>query len=150
MSPRDATAGHSGTPLAKKLGYKPGHRALWLDTPPDYPDLLGQLPDNVAINFGPIAPPYDLVHLFVPSTYALKRLLPVARAATGPKGIIWVSWHKQASKIPTDVTEDTVRALAHGADLIDVKVCAVSDLWSGLKLTARKAARSGATRQFRG
>jgi len=141
MSPKDATAGYSGTPLVKKLGYKAGHRALWLDAPADYPVLLTPLPDNVTINFGPAAPPYDIVHLFVASDYALKRLLPTARAAIGPKGMIWVSWYKQSAKIPTDVTEDTIRALALTTDLVDVKVCAVSDIWSGLKLTVRKAAR---------
>ena len=135
------TAGYSGTPLAKKLGYKPGFHTLWLDEPPDYPAWLAPLPDNIVIDREPAKPPYDLIHLFVATAADLDRQLPVTRAAMTADGMIWVSWYKQAAKIPTDVTEDLIRARALKTDLVDVKVCAVSDIWSGLKLVIRKALR---------
>jgi hypothetical protein len=135
------SAGYSGTPLAKKLGYKPGHRALWLNAPADYPALLAPLAEGVTTDAEPSRPPYDLVHLFAADTATLERQLPVARAAMRADGMIWVSWYKQAAKIPTDVTEGAVRGLALKTDLVDVKVCAVSDIWSGLKLVVRKALR---------
>jgi hypothetical protein len=135
------TAGYSATPLAKKLGYKSGQRVLWLNAPADYPDLLAPMPDGVAVDTAPKSPPYDLVHLFIPSTAALDEMLPRARAALKPDGMIWVSWYKMAAKIPTDVTEGIIRNRALATDLVDVKVCAVSDIWSGLKLMVRKELR---------
>jgi hypothetical protein len=135
------SAGYSGTPLTKKLGYKSGQRALWLDAPGDYPDLLAPMPNGIAVDAAPKNPPYDLIHLFIPSVAALDTELPKARAALRPDGMIWVSWYKQAAKIPTDVTEGIIRNRALATDLVDVKVCAVSDVWSGLKLVVRKALR---------
>ena len=135
------SAGYSGTPLAKKLGYKSGQRALWLGAPADYPTLLTPMPDGVAIDTVPENPPYDLVHLFIPSVAALDDMLPKARAMLKSDGMIWVSWYKMAAKIPTDVTENIIRNRALATDLVDVKVCAVSDIWSGLKLMVRKELR---------
>lgn len=135
------SAGYSGTPLAKKLGYKPHARVLWLNAPPDYRDWLAPLPDGPAADSEPANPPYDLVHLFVRSLADLQALLPVARRAMKPDGMIWISWYKKAAKIPTDVAENDIRAQALATDLVDVKVCAVSELWSGLKLVVRKALR---------
>jgi hypothetical protein len=135
------TAGYSGTPLAKKLGYKPGHRALWLNAPADYPSLLAPMPADVAVDTAPGNPPYDLIHLFVPDIAALVAGLPKARSALKPDGMIWVSWYKQAAKLPTDMTEAVIRNRARAGDLVDVKVCAVSDIWSGLKLVVRKELR---------
>ena len=132
------TAGYSGTPLAKKLGYKPGCKALWLDVPADYPALLAE---DIAADMAPVNPPYDLVHLFAANVAAFEKALPIARAAMKPTGVIWVSWYKQAAKIPTDLTENLIRDRALAGDLVDVKVCAVSDIWSGLKLVVRKALR---------
>jgi len=83
----------------------------------------------------------DLVHPFAESLAALRRTLPKARQTTTPAGAIWVSWHKKASGIPTDRSEDGVRALALETDLVDIKVCAVTDIWSGLKLVIRKHLR---------
>jgi hypothetical protein len=135
------SAGYSGTPLVKKLGYKLGYRALWLDTPDDYSAWLGGLPDGVTTDRASSGTPYDLVHLFARTLAEFDRQLPQARAALKSEGMIWVSWYKQAAKIPTDVTENAIRARALAGDLVDVKVCAVSDIWSGLKLVIRKALR---------
>jgi hypothetical protein len=137
------SAGYSGTPLAKKLGYKSGFRALWLGAPENYPALLDPLPDDVTIDVAPHGAAYEIVHLFATSIAALDAALPQARAAMSPAGMIWVSWYKKATKIPTDLTEDVIRARALAGDLVDVKVCAVSDIWSGLKLVVRKELRQG-------
>jgi len=122
-------AGYSGTPLAQKLGIKPGNRVLAIDAPKDYP-------------FATVAKgPADIVHLFVKTLADLDKQLPRARKAMTIDGAIWVSWYKKAAKIPTDVTEDLIRKRALATDLVDVKVCAVDDKWSGLKLVVRKALR---------
>jgi hypothetical protein len=132
------SAGYSGTPLAKKLGYKPGCKALWLDAPADYPALLAE---DIVADTAPLNPPYDLVHLFAANVAAFEKALPVARAALKPDGMIWVSWYKQTAKIPTDLNENIIRARVLAGDMVDVKVCAVSDIWAGLKLVVRKALR---------
>ena len=134
-------AGYSGTPLAKKLGIKPGTKVLALNAPRDYRDLLSPLPDGVAIAAKPNKAGADIVHLFVTSVAEYERDLPKARAAMAIDGAIWVSWYKKSAKIPTDVTEDVIRHRALKTDLVDVKVCAVSDVWSGLKLVVRKHLR---------
>ena len=134
-------AGYLGTPLAKKLGIKPGTKVLALNAPRDYRDLLSPLPDGVAIAAKPNKAGADIVHLFVTSVAEYERDLPKARAAMAIDGAIWVSWYKKSAKIPTDVTEDIVRNRALKTDLVDVKVCAVSDVWSGLKLVVRKHLR---------
>ena len=133
--------GYSGTPLAKKLGIKPDAVVLAIDAPKDYAALVRPMPEGAAI-VGTAKPgSADIVHLFVPSLAALEKRLPLARKAMTKDGAIWVSWYKKAAKIETDVTEDAIRALALKTDLVDVKVCAVSELWSGLKLVVRKALR---------
>jgi hypothetical protein len=131
-------AGYSGKPLAQKLGIKPGLSILPIDAPQGYRDLLGvDMPFAVKPGNGDI----DFVHLFVTSLAALDKQLPRARKAMRPDGMLWVSWHKKAAGVPTDVTEDMIRARALKTDLVDVKVCAVSDVWSGLKLVVRKRLR---------
>ncbi len=122
-------AGYSGTPLAQKLGIKPGSRVLAIDAPKDYPFA------TVAKGSGRYRPP--LRHLARRSRQAIAAC---AQAMT-IDGAIWVSWYKKAAKIPTDVTEDVIRKRALATDLVDVKVCAVDDQWSGLKLVVRKALR---------
>ncbi|MGD0144851.1 MAG: DUF3052 domain-containing protein [Rhizomicrobium sp.] len=134
-------AGYSGTPLAKKLGIKPGTTLLAINAPKDYRALLAPLPDDVAISVKPNKAGADIVHLFVTSSAEFERDLPKARAAMTIDGALWVSWYKKAAKIPTDVTEDVIRNRALKTDLVDVKVCAVSDVWSGLKLVVRKHLR---------
>jgi hypothetical protein len=134
-------AGYSGTALAKKLGIKPGSVVLTLGAPRDYRDWLAPVPENVSFVARPAKSGCDVVHLFVASLDELARNLPGARSAMNPDGALWVSWYKKAAKIPTDVTEDEIRRRALATDLVDVKVCAVSDLWSGLKLVVRKHLR---------
>jgi hypothetical protein len=122
-------AGYSGTPLAKKLGIKDGSRVLAIGAPKDYA-------------FATVTKaPADIVHLFVTSLAELDKQLPLARKAMTVDGALWVSWYKKAAKIPTDVTEDRIRDRALATDLVDVKVCAVDERWSGLKLVVRKALR---------
>lgn len=134
-------AGYSGTPLAQKLGIKPGSTVLALNAPKDYAALLAPLPDGVAIVAKPNKSGANIVHLFVVSSAEFERDLPNARAAMTTDGAMWVSWYKKAAKIKTDVTEDVIRNRALKTDLVDVKVCAVSDVWSGLKLVVRKHLR---------
>ena len=134
-------AGYSGTLLANKLGIKPGTVVFTLNAPKDYAQLIAPLPAGASIKATPSKDGAALVHLFVTSEAELKKLLPAARKAMAIDGAIWVSWYKKSAKIPTDVTEDTIRNLALKGDLVDVKVCAVSDIWSGLKLVVRKALR---------
>ena len=135
------SAGYSGTPLAKKLGIKPASVVFTIAAPRDYRDWLKPLPDDVAFVTKPPKAGCDVVHLFAASLADLKRELPNARKAMKPDGALWVSWYKKAAKIPTDVTEDDVRRLGLTTDLVDVKICAVSDIWSGLKFVVRKHLR---------
>ena len=136
-----ATAGHSGTPLWKKLGVKPGNAILAIDAPDDYRALLSPMPKGASIVTKAKPGEAALVHLFVTSLAELEKKLPAARRTMTPDGALWVSWYKKSAKIPTDVTEDEIRARALKTDLVDVKVCAVSDIWSGLKLVVRKHLR---------
>jgi len=134
-------AGYSGTPLAKKFGIKPDAVVLAIAAPKDYAALVKPMPAGAAI-VGKAKPgSADIVHLFVVSLAALDKELPKAREAMTTDGAIWVSWYKKAAKIETDVTEDAIRARALKTDLVDVKVCAVTDIWSGLKLVVRKHLR---------
>jgi hypothetical protein len=135
-----ATPGYSGTPLAKKLGIGQGSRLHLIDAPADYPALFDSFPPEVQIDAQPGAAT-DIVHLFVTRRADLARHLARLRRTLGPSAMVWVSWPKQASKVPTDVTEDTIRELALPLGYVDVKVCAVSVVWSGLKLVVRKALR---------
>jgi hypothetical protein len=134
-------AGYSSTPLAKKLGLKPGHRLFVIGAPEDYEKLLAPLPADVSISSKPPKDGADIVHLFAPSLAAFEAGLPRARKAMKTDGAVWVSWYKKSSGIETDLTEDIIRARMLAGDLVDVKVCAVSDAWSGLKAVVRKALR---------
>ena len=134
-------AGYSDTPLVKKLGIKPGTRVLAIRAPVDYARFLGPLPEDASIVSRPPKGGAPIVHLFVRSQAELTRELPRARRAMTQDGALWVSWYKQSAKIPTDVTEGEIRHRALKTDLVDVKVCAVTESWSGLKLVVRKALR---------
>lgn len=135
-----AQAGYSGTPLARKLGYRAGCVAVALDAPPAYLEWLHPLPEGV--EFRPAAEAgTDLVHLFCTEQSALDRRLGALRRTLGPSASIWVSWPKKAAKLPTDITEDSIRRAALALGLVDIKVCAVTEVWSGLKLVVRKALR---------
>ena len=133
-------AGYSGTPLAKKLGIKEGSSVVVLGAPDGYRDLLVPLPDGVT--FGSrVTGTTDVVHLFVTQSEGLAGQLAVLRPAIRPDAAVWVSWPKKASKVPTDVTEETIREVALPLGFVDVKVCAVTAVWSGLKLVIRKELR---------
>ncbi len=136
-----ATApGYSGTPLARKLGIVAGARVVVVDEPEAYRDWLAPLPEGVRFE-ADVSPISDIVHVFVDRRAELATQLARLRGAIGPAAAVWVSWPKKASKVPTDVTEDTIRALALPLGFVDVKVCAVSAVWSGLKLVIRKELR---------
>jgi len=133
--------GYSGTPLAKKLGLKPGQRAWFADMP----DSVRAEIDPAAIGLILLAEPeasVDVAHVFVTARADLERHVATLREWLAPDGMLWVSWPKKASKVPTDITEDTIRAVALPIGLVDVKVCAVDEIWSGLKLVVRKALRT--------
>ena len=138
--PAPNPAGYSGTPLVKKLGYKPGQRA-YVDSPPAaYRALLGPIPDGVEF-LAKLAAPLDFVHLFTASAAELAKKLATYRKRVAADGTVWVSWPKKAAKVPTDVTEDVIRDVALPLGFVDVKVCAVDATWSGLKLVVRKKLR---------
>jgi hypothetical protein len=133
-------AGYSGTPLAKKLGIEPGSRVRVVSAPKGYLDLLAPLPEGATVKAG-FAASADIVHLFATEQAKLAKALATCRGRLDPAAVVWVSWPKKASKQPTDVTEDRIRALALPLGFVDVKVCAVTEVWSGLKLVVRKALR---------
>src|SRR5262245_6928446 len=129
-------AGYSGTPLPKKLGFKPGHSVVILNAPGDYRRVLGDVPEGVKFA-SRIESGHDIIHLFTKSRRELERELPRLGRKIVPNGMIWISWPKKASGVVTDITEDVVRDTALALGLVDVKVCAVDDTWSGLKLVIR-------------
>jgi hypothetical protein len=138
-----STAGYSGTPLAKKLGIKPGDSVVLIGAPAFMTKVVrdaGALPLLIA-DAKAVRGPVPLVHLFTDTAKVLEAALPPLKKAIAPNGMIWVSWPKKAAKVPTDITEDTIRTLALPMDLVDVKVCAVDAVWSGLKLVIRKEKR---------
>lgn len=132
--------GYSGTPLARKLGFKPGLRVALLAPPDAYREWIAPLPDGLC--FEPeLTAATDIVHAFVTQSAALEQLLIEARSVLKPAAALWISWPKKASKQATDITEDRIRALALPLGWVDIKVCAVSEVWSGLKLVVRKELR---------
>jgi hypothetical protein len=126
--------------LAKKLGITDGCRVVALRAPDDYLDLLAPLPSGVAFEKR-LSKSVDLIHIFSTRSIDLERELARIRNGMRADATVWVSWPKKASKVPTDITEDTIRALALPIGLVDIKVCAVSETWSGLKLVIRKELR---------
>ena len=133
-------AGYSGTPLWKKLGYKTGVSACVEGEPGNYVSLL-TLPADVVVTWLPRAKSdMEFVHLFATSTSKLKSKLESYRKKIAPRGVIWVSWPKKSSGVKSDITEDRIRDLALPMGLVDVKVCAVDQVWSGLKLMIRRSA----------
>lgn len=135
-----STAGYSGTPLARKLGLRPGISVRLLNPPEGFRDLLEPLPAGVRF-VGRLAATTDLVHLFATRRAELERRLVDLRTALRPDATVWVSWPKKSSLVPTDVTEDVIRDLALPLGFVDVKVCAIDEVWSGLKLVVRKQLR---------
>jgi hypothetical protein len=133
-------AGYSGRPVAAKLEIREGFRVLVRNPPDGYRELLEGLPAAVTLAED-LAGEVEMVHLFTRGRAELAAALPELLGRIRQDGMIWVSWPKRASGVPTDVTEDTVRAVALPLGLVDVKVCAVDDTWSGLKLVIRKENR---------
>ena len=133
-------AGYSGTPLAKKLGLKPGDLVTLLNAPPGFRKLLEPVPDGVrfATKFDKAA---RVVHVFTTRKAELAKSLATCRKSLAPDAAIWVSWPKKSAKVATDLTEDVIRQVALPLGFVDTKVCAVSDVWSGLKLVVRKELR---------
>lgn len=140
MSQPAGTPGYSGTPLAKKLGIAAGSRVVLVEAPAEYASWLAPLPDGVAF-VKRAGADTDLAHVFVTRREDLAKHLAALRAKLRPDAALWISWPKKASKVPTTVTEDTIRELALPLGFVDVKVCAVSEVWSGLKLVVRKTLR---------
>ena len=130
------TPGYSGRPLAQKLGIRPGSRILLEGAPPNYAAMVAPLPDGVRFVRN-AKEPADLIHFFTTRAAELAKKLPRLRRRIEEDGAIWVSWPKRAAKVPTDVTEDVIRREALLGELVDVKVCAVDEIWSGLKLVVR-------------
>ncbi|HTD42436.1 MAG TPA: hypothetical protein VK671_17525 [Mucilaginibacter sp.] len=127
------TAGYSGTPLAKKLGIKEGFQIDLINAPEYYLCLFTDLPANLYFENKKDAK-IDFIHFFTKSRDEYKTILPNLKNRIKPNGIIWVSWPKKASKVPTDITENIIRNFALQTGLVDIKVCAVDETWSGLKL----------------
>ena len=140
MTAPAASAGYSGTPLAKKLGIQAGMTVRVRHGPPDYAALLAPLPDDVRI-VSTTQGAADLVHLFVTDRGVLANELTSLRHTLDAATPVWVSWPKKAAKVPTTVTEDVIREVALPLGFVDIKVCAVSAVWSGLKLVVRKSLR---------
>ena len=136
-----APTGYSGTPLAQKLGIKPGHRVKTTAAPADYANLVAPLPVGVTLALN-LKPPIDIWHLFAHSRDELAAKLPECIDAIYPDGTLWVSWPKKASGVTSDLTEERIRELALPLGLVDDKVCAVDATWAGLKLVIRKELRS--------
>jgi len=131
-------AGYSGTPLPKKLGIQEGHRVALVHAPAGFEKTLGDLPPAVALQAGLTGSmPFDVILVFVTRRASLERQLAALRRRMDPAAGLWVAWPKKASRVPTDMTEDVVREIALPTGLVDNKVCAIDETWSGLRLVIR-------------
>jgi hypothetical protein len=133
-------AGYSKRSLVQKLGLKPDQRIIILNPPPDYNTTLGDLPDDVVIS-KTLSGPLDFIHYFTKERVDLEQQFPRLKQALAPAGMLWISWPKQASKVKTDVNENVVRDIGLSNGLVDVKVSAIDETWSGLKFVYRLADR---------
>ena len=133
-------AGYSGTPLAKKLGIKEQTSVVAVDAPDGYRKLLEPLPAAVRFS-STIDKTVDVVHVFSTKKTRLAGALASCRKALQPSAAVWVSWPKKSANVATDITEDVIREVALPLGFVDIKVCAVDDVWSGLKLVVRKELR---------
>ena len=130
-------AGYSGTPLVKKLGFKEGFRTGLVNPPRGIQKELAPLPNDVSISLGSLIKPLDLIILFADSQKMLKAEFPRLARKLTQNGMLWIAWPKKASGIATDLSGNTVRDIGLAAGLVDVKVCAINDVWSGLKFVYR-------------
>jgi hypothetical protein len=127
------SAGYSGTPLMKKLGIKEGYKICIINGPENYWELIGSLPSAVEI-VNPYTENIDFLHLFSKSKDEYEQLIYAFKHQINQKGMIWISWPKKSSKVQTDINEEWIRHIATNNELVDVKVCAIDETWSGLKL----------------
>jgi len=135
--PPASPAGYSGTPLPRKLGIKAGARLALIGAPEGFDSTLGELPEGVAVRRRLGGAPLDVIVAFFSRRSVLERRLPGLSAALDPAGGLWIAWPKRASGVETDVAEDVVRTLGLAAGLVDNKVCAIDQVWSGLRLVYR-------------
>ena len=137
-------AGYSGTPLPQKLGLKANEHVVLISAPKNYAELLGEIPPGIVfsdrMNTGA-----RFVHLFSTKRSDLQKKLVTLRKHLADDGTLWVSWPKKSAGVPTDVTEDVIRAVALPLGFVDIKVCAVDETWSGLKLMVRRTNRKSTT-----
>jgi hypothetical protein len=133
-------AGYSGTPLATKLGIKEGHRVAFPSAPDAFAGLLGDLPAGVTVK-SRASGPLDVIVFFTRRGAELERRLPTLRRAMDPAAGLWIAWPKRSSGVETDMTEDVARELGLANRLVDNKVCAIDETWSGLRLVIRLADR---------
>jgi hypothetical protein len=133
-------AGYSGTPLAQKLGIKPATTVIAIGQPANYRKLLGKVASEIKIS-DRATDNSSFIHFFTTRRSELEKQLPQLRKKIADTGTIWVSWPKKSARVPTDVTEDVIRAVALPLGFVDVKVCAVDETWSGLKLMIRRENR---------
>ncbi len=133
-------AGYSGTPLPQKLGIKPGLTVVAINPPANYRRLLGQIPDSITFSER-LKSGSSFVHLFTSRRSEMQKKMSILRDKISDNGAIWVSWPKKSSGISTDVTEDVIREIALPFGFVDIKVCAVDETWSGLKLMIRRENR---------
>lgn len=133
-------AGYSKTPLVQKLGIKPGAKVAALYPPRGYRKLLAPLPADVSFNNKAVAGS-DFVHLFVTDRRVLEKELKRLRSLLADAGVLWISWPKKSSGVATDITEDVIREVCLPLGFVDIKVCAVDEIWSGLKLMIRRELR---------
>jgi hypothetical protein len=134
-------AGYSGTPLAQKLGIKPEQKVVTIGAPAGYRKLLAPLPKGISFTTE-VAAAAPFVHFFVTKRSTLETELKRLRKLIADTGVVWVSWPKKSSGVTTDITEDVIREVALPLGFVDIKVCAVDDTWSGLKLMIRRENRA--------
>ncbi|NNF05695.1 MAG: DUF3052 family protein [Candidatus Eisenbacteria bacterium] len=130
-------AGYSGTPLPKKLGIKEGHRIVLVGAPKGYDKTLGKLPADVEVRETLRGGPFDVIHFFTKKKSDLLKRFPQLAGKLEQNGGLWISWPKKASKVATDVTEADVRRIGLESGLVDNKICAVDETWSGLRFVIR-------------
>jgi hypothetical protein len=133
-------AGYSGKPVVQKLGIKPGFCIFMVGAPAAYSDIVGKLPAGVTVE-ARLKAPLDMVHVFATEAAGLATKLRGYRAAIAPDGMVWVSWPKKSSGVPTDLTDHVVRQTALPLGLVDIKVCAIDATWSGLKFVIPREQR---------